>query len=147
MALKFRKVQRRVLSGDDKDKVKTYAVAKSSNYCDMEKLCELISSCSAMSSADVKAILDSLNWAMGLELHSGSIVQVGEFGSFRMTLRSKGADTKEAFNASMIKKARIVFMPGSSLRWTAELTRFEEDDVKVVEKKAEDDEDDRPVIE
>ena len=48
MALKFRKVQRRVLSGDDKDKVKTYAVAKSSSYCDMEKLCELISSRSAM---------------------------------------------------------------------------------------------------
>ncbi|WP_301034973.1 hypothetical protein [Parabacteroides goldsteinii] len=27
-----------------------------------------------MSSADVKAILDSLNWAMSLELRSGSIV-------------------------------------------------------------------------
>ena len=52
MTLKFRKVQRKVLSGDDKDKVKTYAMARSSNYCDMDKLCELISSRSAMSSAD-----------------------------------------------------------------------------------------------
>ena len=68
MTLKFRKVQRKVLSGDDKDKVKTYAMARSSNYCDMDKLCELISSRSAMSSADVKAILDSLNWAMSLEV-------------------------------------------------------------------------------
>lgn len=148
MALKFRKVQRRVLSGDDKDKVKTYAVAKSSSYCDMEKLCELISSRSAMSSADVKAILDSLNWAMGLELRSGSIVQVGEFGSFRFSVRSKGADTEEAFNASMIKKARIIFTPGASLRWTSELAKYEEDDVKVVEKKNDGEgEDDRPVIE
>ena len=40
MTLKFRKVQRKVLSGDDKDKVKTYAMARSSNYCDMDKLCE-----------------------------------------------------------------------------------------------------------
>lgn len=70
MTLKFRKVQRKVLGGDDKDKVKTYAMARSSNYCDMDKLCELISSRSAMSSADVKAILDSLNWAMSLELRS-----------------------------------------------------------------------------
>ena len=46
MTLKFRKVQRKVLSGDDKDKVKTYAMARSSNYCDMDKLCELISSLS-----------------------------------------------------------------------------------------------------
>ncbi|WP_075558349.1 HU family DNA-binding protein [Parabacteroides timonensis] len=145
MALKFRKVQRKVLSGDDKGKTKTYAVAKSSNYCDMEKLCELISSRSAMSSADVKAILDSLNWAMGLELRSGSIVQVGEFGSFRFSVRSKGTETEDAFNASMIKKARIIFSPGTSLRWASEITKFEEDDVKVVEKK--EDEDDRPVIE
>ena len=93
MTLKFRKVQRKVLSGDDKDKVKTYAMARSSNYCDMDKLCELISSRSAMSSVDVKAILDSLNWAMSLELRSGSIVQVGEFGSFRLSIRSKGAET------------------------------------------------------
>lgn len=144
MSLKFRKVQRKVLSGADKDKVKTYAVAKSSNYCDMDKLCQLISSRSSMSSADVKAILDSLNWAMALELRSGSIVQVGEFGSFRFTVRSKGAETEDAFNASMIKKARIVFMPGASLRWATDQTKFEEDDVKEVEKKPADD--DHPVI-
>lgn len=144
MALKFRKVQRKVLSGVDKDKMKTYAVAKSSNYCDMDKLCELISSRSAMSSADVKAILDSLNWAMGLELRSGNIVQVGEFGSFRFSVRSRGTDTEDDFNASMIKKARIIFAPGSSLRWASQITKFEEDDVKIVEKS---EEDDRPVIE
>ena len=90
MALKFRKVQRKVMVGEEKDQVKTYAVAKASGYCDMEKLCELVSNRSAMSSADVKAVLDSLNWAMGLELRSGNIVQVGEFGNFRMSVRSKG---------------------------------------------------------
>ena len=120
LTLKFRKVQRKVFSGDDKDKVKTYAMARSSNYCDMDKLCELISSRSAMSSADVKAILDSLNWAMSLELRSGGIVQVGEFGSFRLSIRSKGAETADAFNASLIKKARVIFSPGTSLRWMSE---------------------------
>ena len=48
----------------------------------------------------------------------------------------------------MIKKARIIFTPGASLRWTSELAKFEEDDVKVVEKKNDGEgEDDRPVIE
>ena len=137
MTLKFRKVQRKVLSGDDKDKVKTYAMAKSSSYCDMAKLCELISSRSAMSSADVKAILDSLNWAMSLELRSGSIVQVGEFGSFRLSIRSGGAETKEAFNASMIKRARVIFSPGTSLRWMSEIVKFEEDEATKPKKKEE----------
>ena len=124
MTLKFRKVQRKVLSGDDKDKVKTYAMARSSNYCDMDKLCELISSRSAMSSADVKAILDSLNWAMSLELRSGSIVQVGEFGSFRLSIRSKGAETADAFNASLIKKARVIFSPGTRLYVISSQVKF-----------------------
>lgn len=147
MTLKFRKVQRKVLSGDDKDKVKTYAMARSSNYCDMDKLCELISSRSAMSSVDVKAILDSLNWAMSLELRSGSIVQVGEFGSFRLSIRSKGAETADAFNASLIKKARVIFSPGTSLRWMSEIVKFEEDEDTKPKKEEGSGGDDRPEIE
>lgn len=132
MSLKFRKVQRRVLSGEDKDKVKTYAVAKASGYCSMEKLCELISNRSAMSSADVKAVLDSLNWAMALELRSGSIVQVGEFGNFRLSVCSKGELEEDKFKATNIKKSRIVFSPGARLRGANEKMSFEEEDLKVV---------------
>ena len=80
-----------------------------------------------MSSADVKAILDSLNWAMGLELRSGNIVQVGEFGNFRLSVKSTGTENEDDFNASKIKKARIVFTPGSSLRWSNQITKFEEE--------------------
>lgn len=132
MTLKFRTVQRKVMNGAEKDSIKTYGVAKSSGYCDMTKLCELISNRSAMSSADVKAILDSLNWAMGLELRSGSIVQLGEFGNFRMTLRSTGTATEKEFDATKINRARVVFTPGASLRATSGAMVFEPDDVKVV---------------
>lgn len=131
MALKFRKVQRKLLNGAEKDKVKTFAVAKSSGYCDMEKLCDLISNRCAMSSADVKAVLDSLNWAMALELRSGSIVQVGELGNFRLTVQSEGTDEPDKFKASQIKRARMVFSPGVFLRRSNERVHFEEDDVKV----------------
>lgn len=146
MPLKFRKVQRKILSGDEKDKVKTYAMARSSSYCDMNKLCELISSRSAMSSADIKAILDSLNWAMSLELRSGSIVQVGEFGSFRLSIHSMGADNMKDFNASMIKKARVIFTPGNSLRAISSLVKFEEDE-DTKKKDENTGNNDRPVIE
>lgn len=133
MALKFRKVQRKVMNGAEKDMVKTYAVAKSSGYCTMVKLCDLISSRCAMSSADVKAILDSLNWAMGLELRSGSIVQLGEFGNFRMTVKSEGTATEKEFDASNIKRARIVFTPGASLRASNNAMEFIPEKVTVVE--------------
>lgn len=146
MALKFKKVQRKIMFGADKDKVKTYAMAKASGYCDMAKLCELISNRSAMSSADVKAVLDSLNWAMGLELRSGSIVQVGEFGNFRLSVKSFGTENKDDFNASQIKKARIIFTPGASLRWSNLITKFEEEAEKK-ENGSNAGEGDHPVIE
>lgn len=133
MALKYRKVQRKVLLGQDQGKVKTYATAKSSGYCDMEKLCDLIANRSAMSSGDVKSILDSLNWAMGLELRSGNIVQVGEFGNFHLTVSSEGGEDEKKFKASNIKKARIVFSPGRNLRFARDRVSFEEEDLKEVE--------------
>ena len=127
MALKFRKVQYKVLSGEDAGKTKTYARAKASGYCSMSKLCKLISARSAMSSADVKAILDSLNWAMDLELQSGNIVQLGEFGNFRLSVSSEGAEDEKDFTAANIRKAKIVFFPGASLRQTKSTVDYEQE--------------------
>lgn len=134
MALKFRVVKKKVLNGVDKDTVKNYAMAKTSGVSDLNKLCKLISGRSTVSSADVKAVLDSLNWAMDLELNSGNVVQLGEFGNFRLSICSEGTATEEEFNATKIKKARIVFFPGASLRATRGEVTFEPDDVRVVEK-------------
>lgn len=137
MALKFRKIQREVKIGTDAGKVKTYAIAKANGYCDMEKLCKLISARCAMSSADVKAILDSLNWAMDLELQAGNIVQVGEFGNFRLSLSSEGTEDAADFNASKIKKTRIIFTPGKSLRTTKAGVSFQYDEPTVVAEECE----------
>lgn len=140
MALKFRKVQRKVLAGEDAGKVKTYAVAKASGYCDLQKLCKLISARSAMSSADVKAILDSLNWVMDVELQSGNIVQLGEFGNFRLTVCSEGTEQEKDFTAANITRARIVFTPGASLRQTNQGVSYEYDEpvIKTVKEDEED---------
>lgn len=133
MALKFRVVKRKVLNGVDKDQVKNYAMAKANGVSGLDKLCKLICSRSTLSSADVKAVLDSLNWAMDLELSSGNVVQLGEFGNFRLSICSEGTATEEEFDATKIKKARIIFFPGSSLRATRSDVSFTPDDVKLVE--------------
>lgn len=135
MALKFRKVQRKVMAGLEAGKTKTYAMAKANGYCDLQKLCKMISARSAMSSADVKAILDSLNWVMDVELQAGNIVQLGEFGNFRLSIKSEGTETEKDFTASNIKRSRIVFTPGASLRETNRGVAFEYDQpyVKIVQ--------------
>ncbi|GHV47639.1 hypothetical protein FACS1894181_01500 [Bacteroidia bacterium] len=134
MALKYRTVQVELLFGSEAGKKKTYAVAKANGYCDMQKLCNLVSARSSMSSADVKAMVDSLNWVMELELKSGNIVQLGEFGNFRMSIRSRGTDTEAEFNASRIKKAHIIFSPGVSLRSMQANMHYEHEKPYVVDK-------------
>ena len=115
MAVKFKVVKRNVLNGAEKDSVKNYAIAKTSGTSDLNKLCKLICSRSTLSSADVKAVLDSLNWAMDLELSSGNV------GS----INSEGTNTPEDFDATKIKGARIIFFPGSALRTTRNEVNFE----------------------
>jgi predicted histone-like DNA-binding protein len=133
MSLKIRKVQRKVLSGNDQGKTKTYGIAKAGSYCTLDKLCKLISARSSMSSADVKAVLDSLNWAMDVELQAGNIVQVGELGSFRLSVASEGTEKESDYKASKIKKARVLFIPGISLRRSVGGVSFELDDVVIKE--------------
>ena len=134
MAVKYRTVKRKILTGEEKDKTKVFAIAKTTGVCDLQKLCKLISARSTVSSADVKAVLDGLNWAMDLELQSGNIVQVGELGNFRLSLSSEGANLEEKFDATKIRNANVIFYPGKSLRLTRDEATFTADDVKVVEK-------------
>ena len=138
MALKFRKVLRKVMMGEDQGKVKTYAAAHASGYCEMDKLCELISAHSKMTSADAKALFDSLNWVLRLELQAGNIVQVGELGNFRLSISSEGVEENEEedvkLTARNIKKARVIFTPGKILRKIAGDATFTYDEpITVVE--------------
>lgn len=132
MALAFRKVKRKVLNGPEEGQEKYYAMAKTSGVSTFEKMCHLISSRSTVSSADVKGVLDSLNWAMDLELKSGYVVQLGELGNFRLSLSSEGTETEKDLTADKIKNTRIIFSPGSALRKTRDEVTFTP--VQVVEK-------------
>ena len=77
-----------------------------------------------LSGADVKAGLDNHNFVLDMELQAGRIGQLCELGNFRLSLKSIGADDKSSFSSAMLKKARIVFTPGKSLRTTAQTTGF-----------------------
>lgn len=125
-----------------------YAVSKSTGFTDLRRLCKLIAARSTVSSADVKAVLDNLNYILDLELQDGRIVQLGEFGNFRITVGSEGVEDTKKFNASMIRAPKIVFTPGFDLRETKKTMGYS---LIVPEKEKTDSpgegEDDRPVIE
>ena len=125
MAQGYKLVEKKNLGRDAAEQpTKVYAIPKYNGYTDMDTLCKMIGARSTVSSADVKAVLDNLNFVLDMELQAGRIVQLGEFGNFRLSLSSEGANDKEGFDRSMIVGARVIFTPGSSLKKTVKTTNF-----------------------
>lgn len=124
MAQNYKLVKRMSKPGDTTSARKFYAVAKSNGMSDLGYLCKLISARSTVSSADVKAVLDSLNYVLDLELQAGRIVQLGEFGNFRLSVSSDGAETVKGFDSSLLREPKIIFTPGASLRETKKTAEF-----------------------
>ena len=110
MAQGYKLVEKKNLGRDAAEQpTKVYAIPKYNGYTDMDTLCKMIGARSTVSSADVKAVLDNLNFVLDMELQAGRIVQLGEFGNFRLSLSSEGANDMEGFDRSMIVGARMIF--------------------------------------
>jgi hypothetical protein len=52
-------------------------------------------------------------------------IQLGEFGTLRLSLSSNGVDDPDNFTAADIKGARIIFTPSSDLKKELEDVKFE----------------------
>ena len=149
MAQKYKLIERRNLGKDSEDNPrKFYAQAVNNGYVAFDELCSEIAEACTLTSADVKAVLDRMNYCLDKHLRAGRIVQFGEIGNFRLALGSTGSLTEDDFHVSQIKTPRIVFTPGAKLRTTRELTTFEKEQSDVADTETPDDteEEDGPVV-
>lgn len=145
MAQKYKLIERRNLGKDNEaNPRKFYAQAVNNGYIPFDELCNDIAEQCTLTSADVKAVMDRMNFTLDKHLKAGRIVQFGEIGNFRLAIRSTGSVDTDSFSNSQIKKPKIVFTPGNRLQETRKLTTFE----RVVKEKVASGggEDDRPVV-
>jgi predicted histone-like DNA-binding protein len=95
---------------------KYYASVKSSGHIDLQELALQIGEMSCINTLDTVAVIDALLKVIPRELAKGKIVDLGEFGSYHLSLSSKGeADTKDVTSDSIVK-ARAHFRPGPQFR-------------------------------
>ena len=71
------------------------------------------------------AVLVALESTISECLSNGEIVRLGDLGSLQISLSSKGAPSKEDFNAGLIEKSRILFRPGETLQAMQKTLSFE----------------------
>ena len=95
---------------------KFYAQIIADGRIDLKALAFFVSKQSTVSRADCYAVLISLVEWITFHLSEGKIVDLGDLGSFRLSLSSTGQELAEDFNASAIKKAKIIFSPGADLK-------------------------------
>lgn len=149
MPLKYRIVLKKDMSkGAVQGSQLYYGQIRSVEKTSFKKLCKLVSGYCTAKPGEVELVLDGLIYVLCILLESGNVIQMGEFGNFRMVAGSKGSATLKDFNPMLFKKPRIVFSPGSMLRQLISEASYDRMDAfSDPEEKKEEGGNDRPEIE
>lgn len=92
----------------------THARAISRGTYNLEKVCNLISERSAVSSAEVKSVLDSFAWVIELALEDGCHVELDDLGYFSPSLKT--VQSKKNPNNNTVYVDGINYRCSTSLR-------------------------------
>ena len=117
MSVKYKLVLKKDLTkGADADAKRYYASANVTGMMDFNTICDVVADRSTASDGDVALVLLGVIRCMQEALLRGETVQMGALGNFRLSIGSAGVVYASDFQASMIRKPRIIFSPGAKLR-------------------------------
>lgn len=96
--------------------VKYYAQLTSPNPINCQQLSTVISEKCTVTIPDVKAVLSALEQEIINYLRNGASVRLGDLGTFRATLTTRGAATRKDFVAKNIERVNVRFLASSNMR-------------------------------
>lgn len=109
-------VNPRINPRDKEAAPKYYATAQKVQTITLDELSDNISHATTATRADVLAVITAVIDEMMKELQKGNSIILGDVGTFRMTINSKGAETAEDFDVSLIKKASVRYYPSKRVK-------------------------------
>ena len=108
---------------------KYYAIVKSDGRVDTIGVAKSINSMSTVSNADSLAVLEAFLHVVPEKLSDGKIVELGDFGSFRVSVSSQGADVPEEVTARNITDTKVIFTPGKRFKQMLATIEFQKEAV------------------
>ncbi|MCA9976257.1 MAG: HU family DNA-binding protein [Anaerolineales bacterium] len=102
-----------------------YPVVRSSGRTTQRNLAQKGARMSTLSAADLAAGLEVLLELIPEELMKGNIVDLGDFGSFRLSANTTGSDTLEEVKSYNIKSVNVRFTPGKAFKDAMNRATFE----------------------
>ena len=123
MAVQYKVVTRGNPANPEAPK-KYYPSISSSGRIRLRRLSQRIAAISTVSAVDTVAVLEGLLTVLPEEIANGNIVQLGDFGTFWMRIKSEGSVTEEEVNARKIMNVLPKFTPGKEFRQALKNTEF-----------------------
>lgn len=97
------------------NKIRYYMLVAPVKPVELGDIAARIERTSTVSSADIKAVLDVLQYEVREQIKAGHSVRLGDLGSFRPTIACKGMDKEEDLTVRNIKRVRVKFTPSATL--------------------------------
>ena len=98
-----------------KSEVKFYASPVNAGKKTLRDIAKDIAGRSSLTRGDIENVLTNFMECLPSYLRDGFSVQLGEFGTMRLTLSSEGAANEKSFKTETIKP-RVTFTPGVELK-------------------------------
>lgn len=96
--------------------VKYYASAISPTPVNLQNIVDRVSARTTLTGSDVKAVLDALEFEIIDSLSQGNVVRLNDLGSFRPSLRGRGAEKEADYSAELITKVNVVYTPSLRIK-------------------------------
>ena len=110
---------------DQNSQPKYYATVKSLGRVDTHGIAKNINDMSTVNSVDVAAVLEAFMNVVPDQLAEGRIVELGDFGTFRISVSSEGAVEAADVNVRSITDVHVLFTPGKRFKKLLNATEFE----------------------
>ena len=127
----------RINPREKNDPPKFYAQAQARGDVSIREMAERIQATCTVHKTDVYAVLVALEDVVKDAIQNGEIVRLGELCTLQVSLSGKGTLTEKEYDDSLIKKAKIIFRPGTILAGALETLKYSKVPIKYLKEEKE----------
>ena len=127
----------RINPREKNDPPKYYAQAQARGDVNVREMAERIQATCTVHKTDVYAVLVALEDVVKEAIQNGEIVRLGELCTLQVSLSGKGTLTEKEYDDSLIKKAKIIFRPGTILAGALEGLKYSKVPIKYMKEEKE----------
>ena len=124
----------RINPREKNDPPKFYAQAQARGDVSIREMAERIQATCTVHKTDVYAVLVAV---VKEAIQNGEIVRLGELCTLQVSLSGKGTLTEKEYDDSLIKKAKIIFRPGTILAGALETLKYSKVPIKYLKEEKE----------